>query len=546
MKLFLKNSILFFVFSLISRPFFGQTVEQILKAEQDLKKPMPEIVRLKYLYNLADLYNVVDSAKASKYLMEGFLLSKKNAHFSGMGYYYDIVSVEQLMYRNYSLAQSESLKSAYYYLKGKDTSGCLNAKYTYLRAKFESGQKNNFDTYAKQALKLAGNKFSVEKGKIYTIFATFYRNSNYNLSKIYFKSALKNFYLSKDFKWMVNPSLNLSRIYHVIGKKDSAIYFSKQAVKYAKYSNSIFGIDYLIAETRLSTLMENKSPKDAIQGIENLTRYSIMFNSKLIRDQGKNTQVLLLKIRESQQKFNNTLLVIGLGLIFILSVFFLIIYFQSKKRQEELTYINQELEFSSYQNQILLKETNHRVKNNFQMILSLLNLHANSPESNNKNFMQLSIARITAMAKVHEILYRKEVGQIEVLPYFHEILKLTLDSCFDKSYSLKINVEPKDQQFNIHTILPLGLMVNEMVINAIKHAFKDLDKGLIEISLTKLNNEYQLTFQDNGIGIDVETIDELSSGVKMIKSLALQLKGNAEIFCDNGTKYIIHFSQIGK
>ncbi len=544
--LFLKNILFFILLSLVSQTLFAQKVEEILAKELVLKKPMPEKTRIKHLYELADLYNGVDSVKFSNYLSEAFLLSKKNNDWDGIGMYFDFLGVKYLMDLKYEKAQSEMTKAAYYYLKAKDTTGYLNANYILLRAIFQSGQTKNFIEIAEKSLKVGDKGFYVERGKIFTIVATFYRKVNFTLSRDNYKNAIKCFYLSKDLKWLVNPYLNLSRIYHMGGQKDSAIYFSRQAVKYAEASKSNFWIDYLIAEARLSTLLEENNRQEAIGEIDNLTKYSIDFNSKLTRDRGKNTQNLFLKIKQVQQKFNNTLLVIGLGLIFILSIFFLIIYFQSKKRQEELSYINQELEFSSYQNQILLKETNHRVKNNFQMILSLLNLHANSPESTNENFIKLSIARITAMAKVHEILHRQEVGQIEVLPYLNEILKLTLDSCFDKNYSLNIHVEPKDLKLNIHTILPLGLMVNEMAINAIKHAFKDLKEGIIEISLNKWNDEYILTFHDNGAGINVETINELSSGIKMIKSLSLQLRGKTEILNENGTKYVIHFSQIGK
>jgi len=542
--LFFRIIILFIGLTLICQPFFGQRAGEILVLEQGLNKSMPDNARIKYLYNLADLYDGVDTVKFSKYVSEGFLMSKKNNDLGGIGSYYEFMALKHLMRLKYDLAQSESAKAAYFYLKAKDTAGYLNVNYVHLRSIFEAGQSKNFVQIADKSLKLSDKGFWVERGKIYTILATFYRKSNPSLSKANYQNAVKCFYLSKDVKWLVNPFLNLSRIYNLAGQKDSAIYFSRQAVKYAEHSKSNFGIDYLIAATRLSMLLEDNNREEAIKEIENLTKYSIEFNSKLTRDNGKNTQNVFLQIKQVQQKFNNTLLVIGLGLIFILSVFFLIIYFQSKKRQEELTYINQELEYSSYQNQILLKETNHRVKNNFQMILSLLSLHANSPESTNENFIQLSIARITAMAKVHEILHRQEVGQIEVLPYFNEILKLTLDSCFDKNYASKIELEPKGLTLNIHTILPLGLMVNEMAINAIKHAFKDLNEGLIEINLTKWGNEYILTFQDNGVGVNIEMLNELSSGLKMIKSLALQLKGKAEIFNENGLKYQIHFSQI--
>lgn len=544
----MKNIILFIGLLLISHKFLGQNVEQILSTEEGLKKSMPDSIRLKYIYSLANLYSDVDTVKFSNYLKEGLRIASKNKYWQGMGDYYNIYSVKSLIYQNYRSAERQSDLAARYFLRVKDTGSFLNSKYIQLRSIYEGGKLDNIEKIAKTTLKMIPeNRFNVERGKIYSILGVYYRKTDFNQSKWALKKSIECFLASKDYKWLLMPYNNLSRFYNMSGKKDSAIYFAKLAVKYGKLAKPFQDIDYLIAENRLSYLLENNfTREEAVNEIESLSKSAIKLKAKLTQDQGKYTQIILLKIKESQQKFNNTLLAIGLGLIFLLCIFFSIIYFQSKKRQEELSYINQELEFSSYQNQILLKETNHRVKNNFQMILSLLNLHANSPESTNENFIKLSIARITAMAKVHEILHRQEVGQIEVLPYLNEILKLTLDSCFDKNYSLNIHVEPKDLKLNIHTILPLGLMVNEMAINAIKHAFKDLKEGIIEISLNKWNDEYILTFHDNGAGINVETINELSSGIKMIKSLSLQLRGKTEILNENGTKYVIHFSQIGK
>jgi two-component sensor histidine kinase len=122
---------------------------------------------------------------------------------------------------------------------------------------------------------------------------------------------------------------------------------------------------------------------------------------------------------------------------------------------------------------------------------------------------------------------------------------LTLDACFDKNYQLKIEVVPTDLKLNIHTILPLGLIVNEMAINAIKHAFKDSNEGIIEISLEKIQDDYRLTFKDNGVGISEERPSELSTGLKMIKSLVLQLKGTSDIINNQGTQFTLLFKQIG-
>ncbi len=545
--LFYKKLILFLGLSFISFSFFGQKVEEILSLERDLKAPMPDTTRIKYYYSLANLYADVDSNKCFAYLKDGIKLSIKTRHIDGYGNYFNILSVKNLMYRNYALAESQSRKATYFFLKAKDTMSYLNSVYVHLRSNYEGNKFGSIEQISKKALTLIHDQgYDVQRGKIYSILGVYYRKINLNLAKIILQKSVDCFIASKDYKWLLMPYNNLSRIYSINGKRDSAIYCAKMAVKYGGIAKPFQDIDYLIAQTRLSYILERSTDeKQAITEIENLSKIAISLKSKLTQDRGKNTQIVLLKIKEAQQKFNNTLLIIGIFLIFILSGVFLNIYFQSKNRQQELTYINQELEFSSYQKQILLKETNHRVKNNFQMILGLLNLHANSPEKNNKKFIQMSISRITAMAKVHEILHRQDVGQLEILPYLNEILKLTLDSCFDKNYSLKIDVTPNNLTLNINTILPLGLIVNEMAINAIKHAFNGLNEGKIDIKLIEEKGGYVLTFKDNGLGFNSETESDLSSGLKMIKSLVLQLKGSTEITNENGTKFVIRFKQIG-
>jgi two-component sensor histidine kinase len=539
----------FLVFILLSLTFssFGQKVETILNLERDLKDRMPDEIRVKYIYSLANLYSDVDSIKYLHYLNEGINLSRKTNNIVGLGDYYNIASVKSLFEKNFKSCLLESQKAAYFFLKSKDTVSHLNSVYIMLRASYESGQFNRINEIASKALSLVNDQnYAVQRGKIYSILAIYYRKTDILKAKLTFEKSINCFKVSKDYKWLIMPYLGLSSIYNMLGKKDSAIYCSKMSIGFGRLAVPFQDIEFLQAKTRLAYLLETSdNPAEAISAIENLSISSIKLKGKLNQAQGKYTQISLLKIKEAQQKLNNTLLVIGLCLIIILSIIFFVIYVQSKKRQEQLSIMNKELEFSAYQNQILLKETNHRVKNNFQMIIGLLNLHANSPEINHKNFVQLSISRITAMSKVHEILHQQNVGQVEVMPYLDEILKLNLDACFDKNYQLKLDVVPKDLTLNIHTILPLGLIVNELGINAIKHAFKDLNEGIIEIKLEKIKDDYRLIFKDNGIGIPMEAPDELSTGLKMINSLALQLKGVSDLVHQNGTRFTLLFKQIG-
>jgi two-component sensor histidine kinase len=543
----LFKQFLFFIFLSLTFSSFGQKLETILNLERDLKDRMPENIRVTYLYSLANLYSDVDSLKFLEYLNEGINLSLKTNNIAGLGDYYNIASVKSLGDRNFKASILESEKAAHYFLKSKDTASHLNSVYIMIRASYESGKYEKIQEYASKGLDLVKDQnYAVQRGKIYSILAVYYRKTNIIKAKLTFEKAINCFKVSKDYKWLIMPYIALSSIYSILGKNDSAIYCTKRAIGFGQLAVPFQDVEFFQAKMRLAYLLETSGNQaQAISELEKLSIASIKLKSKLNQVQGKYTQISLLKIKQAQQKLNNTLLVIGLCLIILLSITFFVINIQSRKRQEQLTFMNQELEFSSYQNQILLKETNHRVKNNFQMIIGLLNLHANSPESNHKNFVQLSISRITAMSKVHEILHHQNVGQIEVLPYLHEILKLTLDACFDKNYQLKIGVVPTDLKLNIHTILPLGLIVNEMAINAIKHAFKDLNEGIIEISLEKIQDDYRLTFKDNGVGISEERPSELSTGLKMIKSLVLQLKGTSDIINNQGTQFTLLFKQIG-
>lgn len=214
------------------------------------------------------------------------------------------------------------------------------------------------------------------------------------------------------------------------------------------------------------------------------------------------------------------------------------------------------------------KEIHHRIKNNLQVISSLLDLQAEKfnnrgcvKDSEILEAFRVSQDRVISMALIHEELH--EGGEIDALnfsPYLERLVKnlFRTYTLGDSSISLNLDLE-ENVFFDMDTAVPLGLIVNELVSNSLKYAFPDRNNGEIQIKLfiqeagDNLNNEKELTekgsrytliVSDNGTGIpksfDLENPDTL--GLQLVSILVDQLDGEIELKRDKGTKFIIKFS----
>lgn len=201
---------------------------------------------------------------------------------------------------------------------------------------------------------------------------------------------------------------------------------------------------------------------------------------------------------------------------------------------------------SLHEKEQLLKEIHHRVKNNMQIISSLLSLQFS--EEKDERVLKLireSQSRISAMALVHEILYAtSNFKQIN----FKEYLTLLAESLF-KSYApdnheLILNIEVQaDIVLEMEQIIPLGLVVNEIITNSIKYAFPN-NKGEISIIMKPCENDYcEMVVSDNGIGLP-EGFNEsnVNLGMQLIEVLSDQLDAQVERLNKNGLTYFIRFS----
>jgi two-component sensor histidine kinase len=210
------------------------------------------------------------------------------------------------------------------------------------------------------------------------------------------------------------------------------------------------------------------------------------------------------------------------------------------------------LEDKINEKETLLKEVHHRVKNNLQTVSSLLSLQArNAPDEQTKSLLKSSQNRVISMAMVHEMLYmREDISKIGYKSYVQELAEYLVRSIKGTSSNITLDIDIPDVRLNIDTAIPLGLLINEAVTNALKYGIVDDTQGHIFIKLRKGDNdEYLLNIGDTGIGYS-ETINHKTTkslGLKLIHNLARQLRGSiARDITRKGTHYIVKFREINQ
>lgn len=208
---------------------------------------------------------------------------------------------------------------------------------------------------------------------------------------------------------------------------------------------------------------------------------------------------------------------------------------------------------------ILLQEIHHRVKNNMQIISSLLNLQSRySDDEGALNLLKESQGRIKAMALVHEKLYQSDIlARINFAEYVKSLINELYRSYRINKNLLNINIEIEDIYLDINAAIPCSLIINELISNILKHAFPDVhnpetnpfsDKkngGNIYMKLSKNEDRYRLIISDDGIGLplDIDLNNTKTLGLQLVNALVDQMNGTIEVQRNNGTKYVINFDE---
>jgi len=205
-------------------------------------------------------------------------------------------------------------------------------------------------------------------------------------------------------------------------------------------------------------------------------------------------------------------------------------------KTRELRAVNKELVRQNLEKEVLMKEIHHRVKNNMQIIISLLNMQINESKSENERLVFKECAnRMHAIADIHGKLYfEKNVLKIPVEEFFYELGSSLIMSFFaTQEIDFKLNISVQDVSLN--TGIPLGLTINELINHSLKLGFASVKKGIIKIEMVEDHNNYTLVYKDNGIGFDPQKFHESIFGFELMEILVEQLDGELKSTPSKGT-----------
>jgi two-component sensor histidine kinase len=306
--------------------------------------------------------------------------------------------------------------------------------------------------------------------------------------------------------------------------------------------------------------------QDLAAGIDHYKKYAQLLDSNFsvsrirqaeelqltYQTQEKENQIALLNQQAQLEQANlkqatlaKNLTIIGIVAVLIIAG---LLYRQNRLKQRNnnlVTQKNQQLQHLVSEKEWLLKEIHHRVKNNLQIVMSLL--HSQSEYIDNETALTAindSQHRVHAMSLIHQKLYKSEnLSSIDMPIYIRELVSYLADS-FDTGQMIGFEYNLEPLEMDVSQAVPLGLILNEAITNSIKYAFPDKRRGTVSISLFNTAiNQYLLTMADNGIGIASNFAKKKigSLGMSLMQGLSEDLNGRFSIENNNGTIIKISF-----
>lgn len=246
----------------------------------------------------------------------------------------------------------------------------------------------------------------------------------------------------------------------------------------------------------------------------------------------------LSRVRIATARTRQLALLGGIALIALLALVLWRNAQRGKQQNQLLEKMNSTLSHKNDEVQTLLREIHHRVKNNLQIVSSLLRLQARGLDDKGaQDALRISQSRVQSIALLHQRLYQgQELKDIPIRPYIEELTLSLSDAYRLDERQISIHTEVEEFSLDVDTAMPIGLILTELIINAIKHAFVDGRKGEIRLNLQKNDVEFRLLVADNGLGLKLsegKPVHSMSSfGLELVASLAQKL--NARLVFSNG------------
>jgi len=413
---------------------------------------------------------------------------------------------------NYTLADS-LLKTALFNFKKAKAKNDVFSTYVYL-ANLELTQNKHTNC-----------QIFLDSAALFKAFA----KNDYPVGK-YFLVKAKNQLKQKQFKSSEN---NLDSLEQVIQKTKNV--FLKSGLLLAKarlakdqknFEESLFY--YQEYHQLQDSLLEFKTT-GKIYDLE--SKYQHKEKQKEIELLTTKNELISLKLDHARWEKRGILIVAIISLLFL--AFLGITYFKVKAK-------NQLIKKTAAQKDILLKEIHHRVKNNLQLISSLLNLQARYiKDEKAKQVSMEGKTRVRAMSLIHQSLYQKDdLINLSIADYFQKLVRELLEIYHKSHEEVEVKFDIDHIDLDVDRVIPLGLIFNELMTNVLKYAFPEGRKGSVDVIMKKIENDLIMEVNDNGIGIDDQDItsNNNSFGFTLIEALLNKWKGKLNVKSKDGTQ----------
>ena len=341
----------------------------------------------------------------------------------------------------------------------------------------------------------------------------------------------------------------MARTYFSAGKNNEALEYLQKTERarnrvapfrnwktYAFYAN-------IYRKMNNNRLADNYNEKaEMLARLQNVTRILTELEEVFVIGE-KNDRIneLILQNKIIQMEVNGTkkqqwYLLGGLTLSVIILLLVSMLLFQRNKNNRVLKDKNLVISKNLEEKEMLIKEIHHRVKNNLQLISSLLSLQSRSISDNvASSALAEGQNRVLAMALIHQNLYKENISSgMEVKDYVTQLTEKLLKTYQIDSDKIKLELDIDHFALDVSALVPIGLIINELITNAIKYAFKEGQEGILKVSFKQNGEHLMLSVIDNGTGIKSE--DKTNGfGMKLIEILSKKLEGDLNIFNHEGT-----------
>ena len=342
-------------------------------------------------------------------------------------------------------------------------------------------------------------------------------------------------------------------------KPEEAINWFKNGVDYAQRFNDreyVAALYKLIADAFASKndytnayLYKNlhEELKDSLLNEENIRQINEM---NAVYEKGKQQQQIgeltdKVSVTEGKAKRNRqqrNLLLLSTAFLLVLATVAFYGYNIIKRKNALLAKQKQEIEKALKDKEVLMREIHHRVKNNLQVVTSLLNLQSHYiSDEKAYSAVQAGRNRVQSMALIHQFLYRdaSNLTSLQIKEYIRELLTYIEDTNEKEEKQITLQQNVDDAELDIDSVVPLGLIINELVTNAYKYAFTEKKEGVIRVSFTRQpgSNGFLLRVADDGVGMSPELTQQKnrSFGYRMIRAFAEKLEAKLDIDVHSGT-----------